>query len=57
MGCSVKKPTIGKKAIPNEDEYIIKALFYEENNNLPAAIETYKFLYKKRKKAFIMKRW
>ena len=50
-GCSVKKPIVGKKVIPNEDDYIIKALFYEENNNLPAAIETYKFLYEKTKKS------
>jgi len=49
-GCSVKKPAIGKKVIPDEDEYIIKALFYEEKNNLPAAIETYKFLHEKTKK-------
>jgi len=49
-GCSVKQPPIGKKVIPNEDDYIIKALMYEDENNLTAAVNTYKFLYDKTKK-------
>jgi len=46
-GCSVKKPQIGKKAIPNEDEYIIKALVYENNNQINKAVTLYKYLYEK----------
>ncbi|WP_456480331.1 tetratricopeptide repeat protein [Nautilia sp.] len=49
-GCSVKSPKIGEKVIPNEDEYIIKALMYENENNLSAAVDMYKFLYEKTKK-------
>ncbi|GAB6073858.1 tetratricopeptide repeat protein [Nautilia lithotrophica] len=49
-GCSVKQPPVGKKVIPNEDEYIIKALMFEDENNLTAAVDTYKFLYDKTKK-------
>ncbi len=49
-GCSVKQPSVGKKVIPNEDDYIIKALMYEDENNLTAAINIYKFLYDKTKK-------
>ncbi|ACM92534.1 tetratricopeptide repeat domain protein [Nautilia profundicola AmH] len=49
-GCSVKTPPVGKKVIPNEDDYIIKALMYEDENNLTAAADMYKFLYDKTKK-------
>ena len=49
-GCSVKQSPIGKKVIPNEDEYIIKALMYEDENNLTATLNLYKFLYDKTKK-------
>ena len=55
IGCSVKKIEIGKKAIPNEDEYIIKALFYEDKN-LSKAINIYKFLYKETKKEIYFKK-
>ena len=55
IGCSVKKPEIGKKVIPNEDEYIIKALFYEDKN-LSKAINIYKFLYKETKKEIYFER-
>jgi len=55
IGCSVKKPEIGKKVIPNEDEYIIKALFYEDKN-LSKAINIYKFLYKETKKEIYFKK-
>ena len=49
-GCSLKQPQIGQKAFPNEDEYIIKALFYENNGNFKKAQNIYKFLYHKTKK-------
>ncbi|HIQ50907.1 MAG TPA: hypothetical protein EYH54_02955 [Nautiliaceae bacterium] len=55
IGCSVKKPEIGKKVIPNEDEYIIKALFYEDKN-LSKVIDIYKFLYKETKKEIYFKK-
>jgi len=47
LGCSVKQPPVGKKVIPDEDSYIIKALLYEENNQLAKAADIYKFLYEK----------
>ena len=50
-GCNVKQPKIGQKVIPDEDSYIIKALVYEDDNNLTAAINMYKFLYDKTKKS------
>jgi tetratricopeptide (TPR) repeat protein len=51
VGCSVKQPpAVGKKVFAGEDNYIIKALIYEDENNLTAAIDTYKFLYNKTKK-------
>ncbi len=50
IGCSVKKIPIGKKVIPDEDEYIIKALFYENNDKLSQAVKVYKFLYEKTEK-------
>ncbi|WP_210402406.1 lipopolysaccharide assembly protein LapB [Nautilia sp. PV-1] len=46
-GCSVKQPPVGKKVIPDEDNYIIKALFYENNNKVDQAVKIYKFLYEK----------
>ncbi len=49
-GCSVKKPQIGKKVIQNEDDYIIKALMFESNNEYNKSIPIYEFLYKKTKK-------
>jgi tetratricopeptide (TPR) repeat protein len=56
LGCSVKKPEIGKKAIPNEDEYIIKALLAENNGNYEKALNIYRFLYKKtQKKVYLEK--
>ncbi|MEO1928092.1 MAG: hypothetical protein ABGX26_05330 [Nautiliaceae bacterium] len=50
VGCSVKKIPIGKKVIPDEDEYIMKALFYENNDKLSQAVKVYKFLYEKTEK-------
>ena len=55
IGCSVKKPEIGKKVIPNEDKYIIRALFYEDKN-ISKAINIYKFLYKETKKEIYFKK-
>ncbi|WP_456471305.1 tetratricopeptide repeat protein [Caminibacter sp.] len=49
-GCSVKQPPVGKKVIPNEDEYIIKALLYEKNGDYNTSIKIYEFLYRKTKK-------
>jgi len=40
-GCSVKKP------FKQEDNYIMKALFYESNANYKKAAKIYKFLYEK----------
>ncbi|WP_457560871.1 tetratricopeptide repeat protein [Caminibacter sp.] len=50
IGCSVKKPQIGKKVIPNEDDYIITALVYDSNNEYNKSIPIYRFLYEKTKK-------
>ena len=47
MGCSVKQPEIGKKVFPQEDNYIIKALVYENSGDYKDAASIYKFLYKK----------
>jgi len=55
IGCGVKKTQVGKKDIPNEDKYIIKALFYEEKNP-SKAISIYKFLYEKTKKEIYFKK-
>jgi len=49
-GCALKHPQIGKKAFPKEDQYIIKALVYENDGDLSKALNIYKFLYKKTKK-------
>jgi tetratricopeptide (TPR) repeat protein len=46
-GCGVKQPPIGKKVIPDEDVYIMKALFFEQNNQLNKAVEIYRFLFEK----------
>ena len=47
IGCSVKQPEIGKKVFPQEDNYIIKALVYENSGDYKDAALIYKFLYKK----------
>lgn len=50
-GCAHKPaPQIGKKVIPNEDDYIIEALLYDSDNEYNKSIPIYKFLYKKTKK-------
>jgi len=49
-GCAQKKPKPGKKSITNEDVFIIKALFYENENELPKAIQYYRYLYDHTKK-------
>ena len=46
-GCGVKQPEIGKKVFPKEDDYIIKALVYENSGDYKDAEKIYKFLYKK----------
>jgi predicted Zn-dependent protease len=50
VGCSVKTPQIGKKSFKDEDNYIIKALVLENDNNLTASAKIYQFLYKKTNK-------
>ncbi|WP_244924441.1 tetratricopeptide repeat protein [Caminibacter mediatlanticus] len=50
IGCSAKKPQIGKKAFDKEDEYIMKALFFESNGDYNKSIPIYEFLYKKTNK-------
>lgn len=55
-GCSVKQPPIGKKVIPNEDEYIVKALVNEENGNYKEAVLIYQFLYEKTKKPIYLEK-
>ncbi len=51
-GCATKQtpPPIGKKVIPNEDEYIIKALLAEDSGEFNKSIAIYKYLYQKTKK-------
>jgi predicted Zn-dependent protease len=50
-GCANKQPPkIGQKVIPNEDDYIIKAVLYDSENKYDKAIPIYKFLYEKTKK-------
>ncbi len=46
-GCSVKQLQTGKKAFPQEDNYIIKALVYENSGDFKEAAKIYMFLYKK----------
>jgi predicted Zn-dependent protease len=41
---------IGKKVIPNEDEYIIRALLSEDAGDYNTSIDIYDFLYKKTQK-------
>jgi predicted Zn-dependent protease len=55
-GCSTKKVQIGKKAIPNEDEYIIKALLSEDEGDYNTSIKIYDFLYKKTKKPIYLEK-
>ncbi len=50
VGCSVKKPQIGKKAFDKEDYYIIQALVFDSDGEYNKAINIYDFLYKKTKK-------
>ena len=47
LGCSVKKPQIGKKSFADEDYYIMKALVLENDGELNQSAEIYSFLYKK----------
>ena len=54
--CSVKKPQIGKKVIPDEDKYIIRALLMEDERDYDSAINIYKFLYEKTKKPIYMEK-
>ncbi len=49
-GCSLKQPHIGRKVFQKEDNFIIKALVYENSGDLKKAEEIYKFLYHKTKK-------
>jgi len=54
IGCSSKHPVPkkpGNKAFAQEDSYIIKALFYENENNLTKAVELYNTLYEKTEKS------
>ena len=53
-GCA-KQPEIGKKYFPEEDKYIIQAIFDEEHN-LSKAINDYKFLYNKTDKYIYLKK-
>ncbi len=46
-GCGITQPQIGQKAFPKEDDFIIKALVYENNGDLAKAEGIYNFLYKK----------
>lgn len=56
LGCSVKKIEIGQKSIPNEDEYIIKALVAESDGNYKESLKIYRFLYQKtNKKVYLEK--
>jgi len=50
LSCS-KQVSIGKKAFDKEDEYILKALMYEEKGDYKDAIKTYSYLYEKSKKS------
>ncbi len=57
IGCSIKKPQIGKKVFPKEDEYIIKALLYENSQDFKDSAKIYKFLYKKTNKVIYFRRY
>ena len=56
-GCSVKEVQIGKKAFPQEDNYIIKALLNEQNGNFKKAANIYNFLYKKTDKIVYFRKY
>ena len=56
LGCSVKKPQIGKKSFVNEDYYIMKALVLENDGELNQSAEIYSFLYKKTDKKIYFNR-
>ena len=57
IGCSIKKPQIGKKVFPKEDEYIVKALLYENSQDFRDAAKIYKFLYEKTDKVIYFRRY
>ena len=56
-GCAVKQPQIGEKAIPDEDNYIIKALIDEDSGRYKEALFLYKFLYKNTNKDIYYKKY
>jgi len=57
IGCSIKKPEIDKKSFPKEDNYIIKALVLENDQDYKDAANIYLFLYKKTNKTIFFKKY
>ena len=57
IGCSTKAPEIGKKSFPEEDNYIIKALVLENEQDYKDAANIYLFLYKKTSKTIYFKKY